>query len=844
MNCKKIYTHDFLFEKCTSTFLNKEFKKHREEVLLNQQKSYLPATQPYVMLEREREKVRLVIIELEKEKQALLAQVHAKNNQINNTMYQMTRMTINGNGEGSSSGDTVERKKFIRKCPMTDCRGFLSQQWKCGTCESKICNKCNEEKLDSDCVEGLHQCKPENVASMELLNKDTKPCPECGTMIFRISGCFAKNTPILLWNGNTILSQNINIGDKLIGDDGTIRNVLDITYGIDTLYKVDQSDGISYTVNSKHTLLLKPISNNSIHTLNNLYIVHWFDHSNFKYCSKKFNFTDNTKNEMYNLALSYSKNLNVPEYLKIKVDDYMKLPDTIKSKLLGYKSDGVHWEYRDVKIDPYLLGLWLGDGNSNGTGFASNDNEIIQYFIDWAEKNNLFIVHQDKYFFKINSYLNTRKPIGYEEICKGCLKKECTLCSIKNENNLIPIQGRPLNIFRKLLSEYGLINNKHIPEDYLMNSRENRLKLLAGIIDTDGCVKNNGKRIVISQVNVNFSEQIIILAKSLGFIVHHRIVEKINIQFPNTDKLTNCKDQYIINISGKYVNEIPTILPRKKCVSSTPNKDYKKTSIKVTEVGLGEYYGFLLDNNHNFVLQDFTTCQNCAQMFCVDCHCAWNWNTGLVEKGIIHNPHYYEFIRRGGNTARNNGDIPCGGIPDIRELRNMINYVTQNRYISSPNAQKLYSIHNVVTHIQNYEIRNVTNFDEQETRDLRINYMMNKVSEEDFKKTLQQIEIQKNKKRDFNNIYQMFVDVSSDIFRQIIVFYDNNKLYSENMKTYLNEQFVIFENLKNYFNENIKKCGKGYKCVYPGISENFGYEYNYERYLEQINRQQERERNK
>jgi hypothetical protein len=85
MNCKKIYTHDFLFEKCTSTFLNKEFKKHREEVLLNQQKSYLPATQPYVMLEREREKVRLVIIELEKEKQALLAQVHAKNNQINKT---------------------------------------------------------------------------------------------------------------------------------------------------------------------------------------------------------------------------------------------------------------------------------------------------------------------------------------------------------------------------------------------------------------------------------------------------------------------------------------------------------------------------------------------------------------------------------------------------------------------------------------------------------------------------------------------------------------------------------------------------------------------------------------
>jgi hypothetical protein len=66
---------------------------------------------------------------------------------------------------------------------MENCRGFLSQQWKCGICDSKICNKCNEEKVED------HLCNPDNIASMELLNRDTKPCPKCGTMIFRISGC-------------------------------------------------------------------------------------------------------------------------------------------------------------------------------------------------------------------------------------------------------------------------------------------------------------------------------------------------------------------------------------------------------------------------------------------------------------------------------------------------------------------------------------------------------------------------------------------------------------------------------------------------------------------------------
>jgi hypothetical protein len=134
---------------------------------------------------------------------------------------------------------------------------------------------------------------------------------------------------------------------------------------------------------------------------------------------------------------------------------------------------------------------------------------------------------------------------------------------------------------------------------------------------------------------------------------------------------------------------------------------------------------------------------------------------------------------------------------------------------------------------------------EQTTRILRIDYMMNKITEESFMKELQQIQKTKNKKRDFSNIYQMFVDVSSDIFRQMLVYYNNNKNNSDiknNMKKYIDEQTTVLINLKDYFNENIKKCGKGYKCVYPGITDSFSFESNIVKYDESVRINEERAR--
>ena len=84
---------------------------------------------------------------------------------------------------------TTGNEKFTRKCPYEECRGFLNTEMKCGLCIQEFCEHCNEVIT---CVGNnvyVHICNPETVETMKLINKDTKPCPKCGTMIHKIDGC-------------------------------------------------------------------------------------------------------------------------------------------------------------------------------------------------------------------------------------------------------------------------------------------------------------------------------------------------------------------------------------------------------------------------------------------------------------------------------------------------------------------------------------------------------------------------------------------------------------------------------------------------------------------------------
>jgi hypothetical protein len=177
MQCKNVWNREFMDAACSKTFCNKELKNHRETLLFEREKSLMPATQPYVQRAQQIIETRKL---LEKARKEVAIQ-----RELVMLLDQNLRILENEQARGVLPDSEKKAAVVVRRCPCDGCRGFLGSDWKCGVCSKKICSKCNEEEQK----EGAHACNPDNVETVKLLKKDTKSCPKCGVLIFRISGC-------------------------------------------------------------------------------------------------------------------------------------------------------------------------------------------------------------------------------------------------------------------------------------------------------------------------------------------------------------------------------------------------------------------------------------------------------------------------------------------------------------------------------------------------------------------------------------------------------------------------------------------------------------------------------
>lgn len=175
--CAKEWTRAFISENFTAKFVSKTLKEHREKVLFDKERALLPATQPYVEAAIELDNLKTQLTDIE-------AQIRALNRKRNDVKLQIY------NRSHSAEGAAAPRKQFVCKCPDENCRGFLSTQWKCGLCNKHTCRECRviKETAEDGNIDN-HVCNPDNVATAQLLAKDTKPCPTCATGIFKIDGC-------------------------------------------------------------------------------------------------------------------------------------------------------------------------------------------------------------------------------------------------------------------------------------------------------------------------------------------------------------------------------------------------------------------------------------------------------------------------------------------------------------------------------------------------------------------------------------------------------------------------------------------------------------------------------
>lgn len=154
--------------------------------------------------------------------------------------------------------------------------------------------------------------------------------------------CFAKNTPIIMLDGTVKYSQDINVGDILMGDDNTPRNVLNLTRGQAKMYDIIQLGADSYTVTENHLLCLKILFPTEIYwnVIENLWTAEWVT-SEFVIKTKNFSVQDETtKEEVKIIAEKFLETARIIGISKINisVSDFLKLPEKIKNKLFGYSN--------------------------------------------------------------------------------------------------------------------------------------------------------------------------------------------------------------------------------------------------------------------------------------------------------------------------------------------------------------------------------------------------------------------------------------------------------------------------------------------------------------------------
>ncbi|MBC7775110.1 MAG: replicative DNA helicase [Phycisphaerae bacterium] len=281
------------------------------------------------------------------------------------------------------------------------------------------------------------------------------------------------------------------------------------------------------------------------------------------------------------------------DVLNISVKEYLGQAAKFKTNYKGYKT-AVEFAEKPLPVHPYFLGLWLGDGTSDNSNISTTDEEVVSYLESYAEDLGLHLKkHQQG-------------------------PQKCPIYCIANDRQ--HAMGYSLH---GMLRELGVLGNKHIPQDYLINSTAKRLELLAGLIDSDGhyLVQSNGFE--IAQKNERLAREIKFLSDSLGFrtSLTAKKAQITSIGFEST--------VWRLRIYGD-LDKVPVRIKRKQPNPWKSKINWQVTGIGVEQDKVDDYYGFELDGNGLFLLEDMTVTHNTSMVLAVALNAARDFGKGIA----------------------------------------------------------------------------------------------------------------------------------------------------------------------------------------------------------------------
>jgi hypothetical protein len=190
----------------------------------------------------------------------------------------------------------------------------------------------------------------------------------------------------------------------------------------------------------------------------------------------------------------------------------------------------------------------------------------------------------------------------------------------------------------------------------------------------------------------------------------------------------------------------------------------------------------------------------CDQIWCTSCHTAFSWNTGEIESGKIHNPHYYQWMRENGGLKRDEGDVICGGQVNYQDL------ISKGRkiYNLSHITEYLSNVYRMITHIREVLLRfeyPITDRPDS-NKDLRIRYMIGDFDEKRWLFNLKAKEKTREKNTAMSMLLTMCANVMEDLIRSINMC-ETKKDFDDYIKQSLE--------LNKYVNSEIDKLQKRFK---------------------------------